>query len=42
MHLVLKRNEKKRLINIGQYHLPSGFINHNIAQTEMFYSVNLN
>ena len=40
MHLVLKRNFKK-LINIGQYHLLLGFINHNIAQTEVFYSVNL-
>ena len=42
MHLVLKRNEKETLINIGQYYLPSGFINLNIAQTEVFYSVNLN
>ena len=26
---------------LGQYHLPSGFINHNIAQKEVFYSVNI-
>ena len=25
----------------GQYHLPSGFINHDIAQKEVFYSVNI-
>ena len=24
---------------LGQYHLSSGFINHNIAQNDMFYSV---
>ena len=24
---------------LGQYHLPSGFINHDIAQKEVFYSV---
>ena len=26
---------------LGQYHLPSGFINHDIAQKEVFYSVNI-
>ena len=30
------------IISIGQYHFPSGFINHNIAQKEEFYFVNLN
>ena len=28
------------LTALGQYHLPSGFINHNIAQKEVFYPVN--
>ena len=29
------------LLALGQYHLPSGFINHDIAQKEVFYSVNI-
>ena len=29
------------LSTLGQFHLPSGFINHDIAQKEVFYSVNI-
>ena len=28
------------LCRVAVYHLSSGFINHNIAQNDMFYSVN--